>query len=75
MPVVGTGVMLTEDDVRTLKDVQSMPFITGPSLIEPETVEQALYRIALAKGLPEIPGWYGLDQTQKPPVITRWEEP
>lgn len=72
MAVIGVGVFLSDEEVKELKDVQSTPFITGPSLIGPETVEAALYRIALRKGLPEIGGYYGLDQTKKPPEITKW---
>lgn len=72
MAIVGVGVFLTSEDVKELRTLQFMPFITGPALRGPETVEEALYRIALKKGLPQISGYYGLDQTKSPPEITKW---
>lgn len=70
--VVGTGISLTEEEVNELRDIASQPFIIVNGR-EPETVEAALYRIALRKGLPEISGYYGLDQQKSPPEVTKWE--
>lgn len=56
---VCTGVYATEAEALEIKNEQSMPFAKilgswpGP--------EKLIHRLALAHGLPEIPGYYGFD--------------
>jgi len=55
-----TGVYLTEDEISSVKEWMGMPLI-APGGVFPESPRQMVHRIALRKGLPEIPGYYGAD--------------
>lgn len=58
--MIRTGVFLTEDEIETVKKVLSLPYIVvGGS--PPPSVQETVHRLALGKGLPEIPGYYGAD--------------
>ena len=66
------GVFATEEEVAHIKHCQSMPImgITNPAAPGPgvpatlpfcESPIEAAHRAALDHGLPEIPGYYGID--------------
>lgn len=54
------GVFATAEEVDHLKRVLNTPYIVIGG-VEPESPLRATHRIALAHGLPEIPGYYGCD--------------
>jgi hypothetical protein len=66
------AVFATEDEIKHIKHCAAMPVIgmTNPAPPGPgvspviplcESPQQAAHRAALAHGLPEIPGYYGID--------------
>jgi hypothetical protein len=55
-----TKVFATKEEIQTLKDVCSQPYIVVGGH-EPESPLQAAHRLALGHGLPEITGYYGCD--------------
>ena len=74
MDVKRLNIFATEDEIKYIKHCQSMPIIAftnpeppgpGVSPVIPlnEAPIEAAHRAALAHGLPEIPGYYGIDLT------------
>jgi hypothetical protein len=55
-----TGVFATEDETKRLKEAAKTPYIVVAG-IEPPSVQVMCHGMALEHGLPEIPGYYGLD--------------
>ncbi len=55
-----TGVFATAKEIQYLKDTLALPAIKVGSHW-PESPQQVAHRLALAHGLPEIPGYYGCD--------------
>jgi len=57
-----TGVSATEDEVKTMMSALNTPLIAlqcGP----PKSARVICHEYALAHGLPEITGYYGIDET------------
>lgn len=72
MDIKRLGVFATSDEIAHIKHCQSMPIMgfTNPAPPGPgvspviplcESPQQAAHRAALAHGLPEIEGYYGID--------------
>jgi hypothetical protein len=72
MNIKRLGVFATEDEIQRIKHCQSMPVMafTNPAPPGPgispvipmsESPVEAAHRAALSHGLPEIPGYYGID--------------
>jgi hypothetical protein len=55
-----TGYKLTPEEIESVKSAINTPLIML-HLGMPESAEERVHRLALAKGLPEIPGYYGAD--------------
>ena len=63
--IVGTGVFATKEEIQdTFRPRRAMAFGDPagglPIPFERETAQQAVHRYALAHGLPEISGYYGM---------------
>lgn len=59
-----TGYKLTTDEIQAVKENVNRPvlYITGGHRIGgDETPQQQVHKFALAKGLPEVSGYYGAD--------------
>lgn len=59
-----TGKKLTPEEIEEVKSNMNRPvmYITGGHRIGgDETPQQQVHRLALAKGLPEVSGYYGAD--------------
>jgi len=57
MPVTRTGIRLTADERDRV--FAPVPYIVPSGGAPPASPQQKLHSIALAKGLPEIRGYYG----------------
>jgi hypothetical protein len=53
-------VFATPEEIASLKSCLNTPYIVVGG-IEPESPQKIAHRMALAHGLPEIPGYYGCD--------------
>lgn len=70
---VNTGVILNEEEFNTFKELAAATQLDFPADVDkgpipyPEGpwvgVAQLVHQVALEKGLPDIPGFYGLDMT------------
>lgn len=54
------GVTLTPEEIKSVKTALATPVI-APGGVWPESPQKMVHRMALAHGLPEIPGYYGAD--------------
>ena len=57
-----TGVLATKAEMKVLKDMLAAPvmYLSGGTPMGGDPVKEC-HRLALAHGLPEIPGYYGID--------------
>lgn len=55
-----TGYKLTPEEIESVKSALNTPLIML-HLGMPESAQERVHRFALAKGLPEIKGYYGAD--------------
>lgn len=62
--MTGTGVFLTDEEVVRVRSAASMPYIIVGGMA-PQSPQQVVHNIALAKGLPEITGYYGANLKTK----------
>lgn len=58
--MTGTGVYATPEEVEILKAALDMPLIALQTGV-PESPAIKAHRYALAHGLPEVQGYYGID--------------
>lgn len=56
----GTGVHATTEEIESLKGLMGAPYLVFKGQ-EPRDPLKEAHRLALAHGLPEIPGYYGCD--------------
>lgn len=59
-PFTRTGVFATKTEAKHIRDAASMPYIVVGGVV-PENPQVVVHRVALEHGLPEIPGYYGID--------------
>lgn len=58
-----TGVYATEEEYEELRRMMERPapyIVAGPMDLGPKSPQQRCHEMALAHGLPEIPGYYGM---------------
>lgn len=55
-----TKVFATPDEIESLKTALKTPYIVVGG-VAPENPQKIAHRMAIAHGLPEIPGYYGCD--------------
>lgn len=55
-----TGVFATQEEIQTLKNTLNQPYIMVGGHW-PKSPQEVAHSLALAHGLPEIPGYYGCD--------------
>ena len=55
-----TGVFATAEEIEHFKHALDAPYLIAGGM-EPEPVSKQVHRYALAHGLPEILGYYGID--------------
>ena len=58
--IIGTGKFATKEEVEDCFRPRRVMFLPGGIPFEKETAQQAVHRYALAHGLPEITGYYGM---------------
>ena len=82
MNIERLNVFATADEIAYIKHCRGMPLIAFPNPAPPgpgvphaipisETPIQVAHRAALAHGLPEIPGYYGIDLNTGEFVVAR----
>lgn len=62
--MTNTKVFATEDEARIIREQAGKPYLVVGG-VPPETAQQVAHRFALAHGLPEIKGYYGIDLTTR----------
>ena len=58
--LVGTGVFATKEEVEDAFRPRRVMYLSGGIPFERETAQQTVHRYAIAHGLPEITGYYGM---------------
>lgn len=55
-----TGIKATTEEIESLKSLMNQPYLVANGVPPLDPLQEA-HKLALAHGLPEIPGYYGCD--------------